>query len=272
MKIVVLGDTHQAGLEHISWVISMYVGMAGALNATLLIPKPCLLLHKKHNAGVNVDCDHGWSLYLRLPECIKEIPPPVAHKVTQRAAALSDDYAEMKRRSDFVWKISVYTLLPAVRHFFQTFPFPRPICASSRLSIVRTLIAQRPFLGVRIRRGDDKCEKYPCKQLSTAHLPKCPTSAAHISCWWQKNNVSERERIMLATDERDPRYVAELQSYRNITWIDPLLRKSARNNYEVYVGVKQVMGASTRVLLRHRAACDRVCNGEACDSCSSNER
>ena len=254
MKVVVLDDAHAAGLGHVSSVIGKYVKMSADLNATLHLPKPCRLLHRKHNDNVTIDCDHGWSLYLRLPKHVSEEVPPVSSLVTRHAASLDEDYETIRKMHAFVWKISLYTF--SGMRFFKQFSYPMRY-APSRLPIVSALSSQKPYLSVRIRRGDDKCDRAPCK-MSSAGTPTCPTSPADIACWWKGHNISRSERMFLFTDERDPRYVDQLRAHHNFTWIDPLLRNGSRNNYEVFVGVNEIIAGSYRSLLRHRSSCEKL--------------
>ena len=60
---------------------------------------------------------------------------------------------------------------------------------------------------------------------------------------------------MLATDDRDPTYVASLRALYNFTWVDPLIRRFSINNYEVYVGVQDILEAASRILVRYRHSC-----------------
>ena len=249
-------DAHTAGLGHLAGVIGIYVKMAADLNATLHLPKPCKLLDRKHNSNIAIDCDHGWSLYLRLPNHVTEDPPPVSSLITRHAASLDDDYEKIRNLRAFVWKIGLYTLSGTAVRFFKKFSFPVQF-APSRLPIVSKLSSQKPYLSVRIRRGDDKCDRLPCK-MSSAHTPRCPSSPAHIACWWKRHNISRSERMLLFTDERDSTYVNQLRAHHNFTWIDPLLRNGSRNNYEVYIGVNEIIAGSYRRLLRHRASCEKL--------------
>lgn len=262
-----MNDLHQAGLGHISAVIKMYINMAVTLNATLHIPKPCTILAPKHNDNKKIDCEHGWDLYIQLPKYVTSEDAPVPDRVSKNASLIKNDFDEIRSREAFVWQINVYTY--DVRDFFRTFPTSRWCVkpARSRLPVVKTLLSHRPYLGVKIRRGDDKCDHPLCKK-STSGTSTCPTSVAHIACWWKQQNVSSTDRIMLATDERDSTYISHLKSYHNFVWVDALIRNGARNNYEVFVGVNEVLSRSSRVMLRHRSKCDTVCRDAACRYCT----
>lgn len=259
MKALVFADMHKAGLSHISTVFGFYTAIASSLNASLYIPKPCQLLASKHNDNKLVDCDHGWSLYLKLPDFVLENDAPIEDHITHSAASFSEHYNHVRLCAKFVWKMLIYTYDQHLDKFWQALK-PRALpFAKSRLSIVRHLISHRPFIGVAIRRGDDTCDTPLCKISSSRKHRTCPTSPAYIACWWQDNSLSRDDTVMLATDERDPAYVDKLKAYNNFTWVDPLIRRFALNNYEVYVGVHAILQAASRVLVRHRTRCS-VCN------------
>ena len=79
-------DMHMAGLSHISAVFGMYAAMAATINASLYLPKPCKLLASQHNGNKKVECDHDWSLYLRLPKYATEKAVPLSDKITSSVA------------------------------------------------------------------------------------------------------------------------------------------------------------------------------------------
>lgn len=177
----------KAGFTDRSGKIVLMAGIACHLRAKILVPEPCEALAESHNNRKKTTCDKTWGDYVEFPVYKREglcrdsilvggrrrVPGMVEKIKTITPAMLISKYNSDRAPFHWILQMSEYKLADLWKMTNRTLPheckaaraYGKNVVASSK-KIIKDSFGNKPFMSLKIRRGDDVERTKRCSEPS----------------------------------------------------------------------------------------------------------